>query len=91
MQLTQQLDVLDVSHVAEARRAIVARAADLGFREEDQGRVAIVVTEAAKNMLKHARGGRILVTASPLASDGERAAVAAARQWAGSRPESSDA
>jgi anti-sigma regulatory factor (Ser/Thr protein kinase) len=70
MQLTQQLDVLDVSHVAEARRAIVARAADLGFREEAQGRVAIVVTEAAKNMLKHARGGRILVTASPLASDG---------------------
>lgn len=51
-----------MSDVGEARRAIVERAGELGFGEADQGRIAIVVTEAAKNLLKHARGGQLLLS-----------------------------
>lgn len=53
--------VRDPSQVAEARRRAVAIAQGLGYREEDAGRVAIVATELATNMLKHAAGGELLV------------------------------
>ncbi len=51
----------DVSQVAEARRAAVSMAQAHGFGEEDTGRVAIVSTELATNMLKHGGGGVLLV------------------------------
>src|SRR5918911_1647414 len=53
--------VVDMSGVAEARRACVKEARDAGFRESDAGRVAIVATELASNLVKHAGGGAILV------------------------------
>ena len=53
--------VRDSSQVAEARRGAVATAQGLGFGEEDAGRVAIVATELATNMLKHGAGGELLV------------------------------
>lgn len=49
------------THVAEARRIAVARARDLGFGEEDAGRVALVTSEMATNLIKHGGGGEILV------------------------------
>jgi anti-sigma regulatory factor (Ser/Thr protein kinase) len=60
MRPTQQFEISDTSHVSEARRLIAARAEALGFGASDQGRVALVVTEAARNLLKHANGGQVL-------------------------------
>ena len=52
--------VADPSGVADARRRATTLAASLGFDATDVGRVAIVVTEAATNLVKHATGGEIL-------------------------------
>jgi len=52
----------DDSRVAEVRRAAVNRAKAIGFLETEVGRVAIVATELATNLLKHARQGEILVS-----------------------------
>lgn len=53
--------VQDESQVAEARRAAVALASECGFNEEDAGRVAIVATELATNLVKHGGGGELLL------------------------------
>ena len=55
------LELRDGSQVAEARRAAVSMSQAHGFGEEDAGRVAIVATELATNLLKHAGGGVLLV------------------------------
>jgi anti-sigma regulatory factor (Ser/Thr protein kinase) len=55
------LPVEDQSHVFDARRHAVAMARSLGFSEERAGAVAVVVTEAATNIVKHAARGKILV------------------------------
>jgi anti-sigma regulatory factor (Ser/Thr protein kinase) len=52
--------VNDESQVAEARREVTAIAKRQGFNEVDAGRVALVATELATNLVKHARGGEIL-------------------------------
>jgi len=49
--------VSEQSQVAEARREALAQANRLGFDEEDAGRVALVATELATNLVKHVRGG----------------------------------
>jgi anti-sigma regulatory factor (Ser/Thr protein kinase) len=54
--------------VGEARRAAAAVAGRLGFNETEAGKVALVVTEAANNLVKHGRGGEILL--GPLEQDG---------------------
>src|ERR1051326_1264454 len=51
----------DQSGVGEARRMAIALATDSGFNATDTGRVAIAVSEAAANVLKHANGGEILL------------------------------
>jgi len=55
------LPVTEESQVGEARRIAVALAAEVGFNETDRGKVAIVTTEAAKNVVKHAREGELLL------------------------------
>lgn len=55
------ISVRDESQVAEARREAVTVAQSLGFGEEDAGRVAIVATELATNLIKHGTGGELLV------------------------------
>ena len=55
------IEVKDTSQVAEARRAAVVLAQAHGFGEADAGRVAIVATELATNLLKHGEGGELLV------------------------------
>lgn len=55
------IEVRDASQVAEARRVAVALAGTHGFDEQEAGRVAIVVTELATNVLKHGDGGCLLV------------------------------
>jgi anti-sigma regulatory factor (Ser/Thr protein kinase) len=55
------LAVGDRSAVGEARRAAVGLAAQLEFSEEDTGRVGLIVTEAANNLVQHAGGGEVIV------------------------------
>jgi anti-sigma regulatory factor (Ser/Thr protein kinase) len=49
--------VADASQVAEARRTASALARAVGLDEEREGTVALIVTEAATNIVKHAKGG----------------------------------
>lgn len=51
----------DRSHIGEVRRAATTLAARLGFPESDQGRLALVVTEAATNVMSHGGGGVLLL------------------------------
>ena len=55
--------VADLSQVAEARRRASGAAAEAGFEEERRGQVALAATELATNLLKHAKGGQVLVNA----------------------------
>jgi len=55
------VDVTEVTQVGEARREAVIMAREAGLDENDCGRVGIVVTEAATNLAKHARHGRMLL------------------------------
>jgi anti-sigma regulatory factor (Ser/Thr protein kinase) len=57
--------VNDESQVAEARRDVVAIARQHGFNEVDAGRAALVATELATNLIKHAREGELLVGSAP--------------------------
>jgi anti-sigma regulatory factor (Ser/Thr protein kinase) len=53
--------VAERSRVAEARRLACQAAAQKGFCESDIGRVAIITTELATNLVKHAGGGEIAI------------------------------
>ena len=53
--------VVDVSQVAEARRVVSVLARKAGFDDTATGRVALVATEMATNLLRHAGGGSIAV------------------------------
>lgn len=53
----------DASQVGEARRAAAQLAASLGFGETAAGRLALIVTELGNNLVRHARGGRLLIGA----------------------------
>jgi len=62
MELTAALvEISEQTDVAEARRRAAEIASHLAFDETTGGRVAIAVTEAATNLLKHARGGQLFV------------------------------
>ena len=56
----------EASGVAEARRFAIKLAEALQFSEPDIGRVALVVTEAATNIVQHAKRGEILLRAFAL-------------------------
>jgi anti-sigma regulatory factor (Ser/Thr protein kinase) len=55
--------VTDPSEVAEPRRVVQRLAASIGFPEARAGQAALVVTELATNLAKHARGGEIVLRA----------------------------
>ncbi|HEV8640103.1 MAG TPA: ATP-binding SpoIIE family protein phosphatase [Methylomirabilota bacterium] len=59
------LPIVEPSQVAAARRLSVALASRRGFDETEAGKVAIVVTELATNVIKHASGGELLVRGVP--------------------------
>jgi anti-sigma regulatory factor (Ser/Thr protein kinase) len=65
-----RLHVADPSGVAPARRAVEQLADALGLDERRRGEAAIVVTELATNLLRHAGGGEIV-----LRSRGEDVAI----------------
>ena len=55
------LEVADQSQVSAARRAASELAKARGFGEDSVGRVALVATELATNLIKHAKRGEILI------------------------------
>jgi anti-sigma regulatory factor (Ser/Thr protein kinase) len=59
------LQIQDSSQVGEARRTAKRCGILGGFSEIDASRLALVVSEAASNLLKHAKGGEILVQSLP--------------------------
>ncbi|TXH36375.1 MAG: hypothetical protein E6Q98_11830 [Rhodospirillaceae bacterium] len=61
--------VQDTSHIAQVRRDILAIAQRIGFDQAEQGRIALVVTELATNLLKHGGGGTLLVENQPDSAD----------------------
>jgi anti-sigma regulatory factor (Ser/Thr protein kinase) len=58
-QILLQID--DRTQVGEARRAAVEMAGALGLGDTQAGKVALAVTEAATNIVKHAGSGKIVV------------------------------
>ncbi|WP_321817148.1 MULTISPECIES: ATP-binding SpoIIE family protein phosphatase [unclassified Paraburkholderia] len=59
----RSFEIGDASSVAFARRGAAQAAHLAGLNETDTGRLAIVLTEAATNILKHAGHGELLVRA----------------------------
>ena len=53
--------VEDTSQIGEPRRAVVDLANMFGFSETRAGQAALIVTELATNLTKHARGGEMLL------------------------------
>ncbi len=54
---SEVIAVTEESQVGEARRCAAALARRLEFSETDAGRLAIIVTEAARNLARHAQDG----------------------------------
>ena len=61
--MMQVVRVGERSQAGDARRAALQLARHVGFDEADTGRVGLVVTEAATNLVKHARDGAIVLGA----------------------------
>lgn len=59
---TRVVVVEETSQVGQVRREAVALAQAAGFDEVDAGRVALAATEMATNVIKHGRGGRVLLS-----------------------------
>ena len=55
------LAVADPSQVASTRRVVLDFAQRIGFSEERAGSAALIVSELATNLTKHAKGGEILL------------------------------
>jgi len=61
MSETVSLPITETTQVGEARRIAVALARRVGFGEEAAGKAALIVTELANNLVKHAHGGELLL------------------------------
>jgi anti-sigma regulatory factor (Ser/Thr protein kinase) len=71
--MDEVIEVKGTEQVGVARRRAQAAARDAGFDDVDEGRVAIAVTEAASNLIRHGGGGSILLSTAPASSvDGLR-------------------
>lgn len=62
------IPVSESSQIGEARRAAVRIAELAGFGENEQGKIAIVATEVATNLVRHARDGHLLIQVIPRSS-----------------------
>jgi anti-sigma regulatory factor (Ser/Thr protein kinase) len=56
-----KIPVEEISRAGEARRLTIPFCRLMNFSEVDIGRAAIIVTEAATNLAKHATGGELLI------------------------------
>ncbi|MBX9258119.1 SpoIIE family protein phosphatase [Desmonostoc muscorum CCALA 125] len=57
------ITITESSQTGEARRVAMALATRLGFQETERGKVGIVVTEVANNLIQHAHSGVVLLRA----------------------------
>ena len=55
------LPILESSQAGEARRIALALASRLGFNETERGKVGLVVTEVASNLVRHAKDGELVL------------------------------
>ncbi|MDH2425121.1 ATP-binding protein/SpoIIE family protein phosphatase [Sphaerisporangium sp. TRM90804] len=62
------LHIEDASAIGAARRIAVALAREGGFDEEHTGQIAVAVSEAASNLVKHASAGMMLLRTHPASS-----------------------
>lgn len=62
---THRLEVQDPSQVGEARRVAARLASTLGMDQTEQGKVSIVASELAGNLIKHAGGGVLAIRLIP--------------------------
>src|SRR5215510_7365034 len=53
--------IVEMNQVAQARRIATELARNLGFTETEEGKVALVATEVATNLVKHAADGQLLL------------------------------
>ncbi|MDP8964468.1 MAG: SpoIIE family protein phosphatase [Cyanobacteriota bacterium] len=58
------LPIIESSQVGEARRVAIALATRLGFNETERGKVGIVATEVANNLVRYAIDGKLLLQPS---------------------------
>lgn len=68
--------IREQTQVAEARRKAVQLASPAGLGEQECARLALVVTEAATNILRHGGGGEILLDARSSGTSGEVTVIA---------------
>ena len=61
MKSSLRIAIADESQVGQARRAVAEIAQRLGLEETLAGKAAIVVTEMARNLVRHAGGGELLI------------------------------
>lgn len=55
------IEVNEASAVGEVRRVVSSLAAELGLEADAIGRLSVIATELATNLLKHATGGIVLI------------------------------
>lgn len=55
------LPIVESSQVGEARRIAIALGSQLGFNETERGKVGLVVTEFAHNLVRHSQEGQLLL------------------------------
>jgi anti-sigma regulatory factor (Ser/Thr protein kinase) len=60
--LTEAVAVTDASSIGEARRAAQTIAQRLDFEEVQAGELALLATEASRNVLVHGGGGQLILT-----------------------------
>lgn len=65
MHLTRSVEVKDASHIGEGRRMAQSAARQGGFDEDEIGRIALIATELASNLVKHGGGGQLFVNLLP--------------------------
>jgi anti-sigma regulatory factor (Ser/Thr protein kinase) len=75
----------DSTKVGEARRRAVCLAESLGFDEARQGTAALIVTEAASNLIKHAGTGELIVQGMDYGAAGQGLEVLALDSGSGMR------
>ncbi|SRR5579883_3075741 len=57
------ITITEPSQTGEARRVALALANRLGFKETERGKLGLVVTEVANNLVRHARNGIVVLRA----------------------------
>ncbi len=66
---TEHVRVTDESSVGEVRRAALMAAQRLDFNETQSGELALLATEASRNVLVHGGGGQVVLTGCRVRND----------------------